>query len=402
MSPGSKIFLADTPLPHTSQRARDQEYSDDIRRSESVTADNDKSILKFISEVKPVIFDGVPTNWPPVEDAIQSFLRAHGISHVLRPGYLKSAGFKMAHNQALYKFLFLCVSKTPSVHAVLSRAPRDDGHAAFCYLSQQCGVRDPAALQLQIQFFTPYDQERPMAAALRLEDLFNSLALAGKPTGEWERVDKLLFFLEDFSKDDCGQVCSRIEDQATQRGMTHAEAVNWIGKRQAILERRAARADIVPRTRPTYAAKISDPALPTNADPPPQQGPMVGVPPVSSPNAQAFIAATQRSNPNDRNRREPCPQTPGLHLHPVARECRAVDCKAPTRSRLCEEHFLQLQSRKAKFIVCAVPQRGSAPTDTQRNTKHAHYVVQDATSERKAWRGVLFKDAEAHAAAIKE
>ena len=235
-----------------------------------------------------------------------------------------------------------------------------------------------------------------MAAALRLEDLYNSLALAGKPTDEWERVDKLLFFLEDFPKDDYGQVCSRIEDQATQRGMTFAEAVSWIGKRQAIIERRAARADIVPRTRPAYAAKIVDPA--SSVEP----GTVAAevVPPAS----QAFIAATQRTNPDDRTRREPCPQTPGLHLHPFARECRAVDCKAPTRSRLCEEHFLQLQSRKAKFLVCAVPPRGGGgPNPTQeRNTKYAHYIVQEATSERKAWRGVLFKDAEAHAAAIKE
>jgi hypothetical protein len=367
-----------------------------------VTVDNDKSILKFITDVKPVLFDGVPTNWPPVENAIQSFLRAHGISHVLRPGYLKAADFRVDHNQALYKFLFMCVAKTPAVYAVLSRAPRDDGHTAFCYLPQQCGVRDPAALQLQIQFFTPHDQERPMAAALRLEDLFNSLALAGKPTDEWERVDKLLFFLEDFPKNDYGQACSRIEDQATQRGMTYSEAVTWIGKRQAMLERRAARIDIVPRTRPTYAAHISDPAQSMNQDPTPQQGTVMVVPPVSPPATQAFIAATQRSNPDDRKRREPCPQTPGLHLHPVARDCRAVDCAATTRSRLCEEHFLQLQSRKAKFLVCAVPQRGSAQHDTQRYTKHAHCLVQNATSERQAWNGVLFKDAEAHAAAIKE
>lgn len=202
VSPGSRIFLTDDPVPHTSQRARDQKHRTDLASGTATSVDNDKSILKFITDAKPVVFDGVPTNWPPVEDAIQSFLRAHGTSHVLRPGHTQPAGFRVNHNQALYKFLFLCVSKTPTVHAVLRRAPMDDGHTGFCYLPQQHGVRDPAALQLQIQFFTPCDQEKPMAAALRLEGLCNSLSLAGKPTGEWERVDKLLFFLEDFPKDD--------------------------------------------------------------------------------------------------------------------------------------------------------------------------------------------------------
>ena len=99
-----------------------------------------------------------------------------------------------------------------------------------------------------------------MAAALRLEDLYNSLSMAGKPTEDWERIDKLLFFLEDFPKGDYGSVCSRIEDQATQRGMAYAEAVSWLGKREMILDRRAARADIVPRSRPTYIMHTANPA----------------------------------------------------------------------------------------------------------------------------------------------
>jgi hypothetical protein len=410
MSPGSRIFITDEPVPHTSQRARDQKYRTDLATVTVTSPDNNKSILKFITDVKPVVFDGVPTNWPPVEDAIQSFLRAHGISHVLKPGYKQSAGFNVNHNQALYKFLFLCVSKTPAVYAVLRRAPMDDGHTGFCYLSQQYGVRDPAALQLQIQFFTPFDQEKPMAAALRLEDLYNSLSMAGKPTDDWERIDKLLFFLEDFPKGDYGSVCSRIEDQATQRGMTYAEAVSWLGKREIILDRRAARADIVPRSRPTYIIHNANPASPpangggsadaaaSSTETPGPPGTQAFIPPAS----QAFIAATQRTNPDDRKRREPCPQTPGLHLHPVARECRAMDCKAPTRSRLCEEHFLQLQARKAKFLVCAVPRRGAGGDNPPPPiTKYAHYVVQAASGDKKEWRGVLFRDAEAHAEIMK-
>ena len=79
-----------------------------------------------------------------------------------------------------------------------------------------------------------------------------------------------------------------------------------------------------------------------------------------------------------------------------------MDCKAPTRSRLCEEHFLQLQARKAKFLVCAVPRRGAGGDNPPPPiTKYAHYVVQAASGDKKEWRGVLFRDAEAHAEIMK-
>ena len=118
-----------------------------------------------------------------------------------------------------------------------------------------------------------------------------------------------------------------------------------------------------------------------------------------TPAIEAFIAATQRDNPKGRRTGEPDPdpQTPGLQLRLVARECRVVGCKAPTRSRLCQEHFLQLQAVKVKFLTCAVPR-----SDGTIETKYAHYHITPAAGSKAEWRGVLFKNEAAHKAAIGE
>ena len=102
----------------------------------------------------------------------------------------------------------------------------DDGHTAHCFLSQKHGVRDPVAITMLVQVFAPHDAEKPLEMALRLEDLYNDLDLAGKPTPEWERVEKLLNFLEGFPQMDYGAVYSRIEDQLTCRGITYREATS--------------------------------------------------------------------------------------------------------------------------------------------------------------------------------
>ena len=317
----------------------------------------------------------------------------------------------MAHNQALYKFLFQCVSKSPSPYAVLKRAPLDDGYTGYCYLSQKYGVRDPAALTLQLQFFRPSDNEQPLEVAIRLDDLYNELGMAGKPTPEWERVEKLLNFLEDFPQQDYGGVYSRIEDQLGCRGITYSEATSWIGRRQNTLEKRAALQDIVPRTRPTYVADIA----PAPAAAGPSEEPDASILAAALLHLQkdqasastvqvevdravaAYIAANHRDSAKGKRTSEPCPQTPGLPLRLVARECRVVGCKAPTRSRLCEEHFLQLQACKVKFLTCAITR-----SDDSVETKYAHYHVTPAAGSKKEWRGILFKNEAAHKTALGE
>ena len=283
----------------------------------------------------------------------------------------------------------------------------DDGHAAHCFLSQKCGVRDPAAITMLVQVFAPHDAEKPLEMALRLEDLYNDLDLAGKSTPEWERVEKLLNFLEGFPQMDYGAVYSRIEDQLTCRGITYREATSWVAKRQSTLEHRAALKDIVPQSRPTYLSNTSNGS--SAADPAPTSVPdnaalatimqLLQAAPAADPTpaVEAFIAATQRDNPKGRRTGEPDPQTPGLQLRLVARECRVVGCKAPTRSRLCQEHFLQLQAVKVKFLTCAITR-----SDDTIETKYAHYHVTPAAGSKAEWRGVLFKNEAAHKAAIGE
>ena len=403
--PSARSFIYDDPTPLNSQSSRNSGYGEAVVSCGHV---NDKAINRFITDVKPVLFDGVPIHWQPVEDCIHSFLRAHGISHVLQKGYLKTKAFRVEHNQALYKFLFQCVSKSPSPYAVLKRAPLDDGHTAHCFLSQKYGVRDPAAITMLLQVFAPYDAEKPLEMALRLEDLYNDLDLAGKPTPEWERVEKLLNFLEGFPQMDYGAVYSRIEDQLTCRGITYREATSWVAKRQSTLEHRAALKDIVPRSRPTYLAGTStgSSAADTAPTPAPDNATLATIMQLltsaparaeQNPAVEAFIAASHRDNPNGRRTGEPDPQTPGLKLRLVARECRVVGCKAPTRSRLCQEHFLQLQAVKVKFLPCEVTR-----SDDTVETKYAHYHITPAAGSKAEWRGVLFKNEAAHKAAIGE
>jgi hypothetical protein len=101
----------------------------------------------------------------------------------------------------------------------------------------------------------------------------------------------------------------------------------------------------------------------------------------------AFLAATHRKGPaGTAPPREPCPQTPGLKLKRVAGECRVDGCKTPSRSRLCNEHALQLSAQKVKFLPCT----------TNGETRCACYVVQPAEGSKPAWQGTLIKDEAAH------
>lgn len=242
-----------------------------------------------------------------------------------------------------------------------------------------------------------------MAAALRLGDLFNELAQADKPMDEWEKVSKLLTFLEAFPSGDFGACASRIEDASNTRGITFEDAVSWIAQRQTILDDRVTLADIVPRTRPIYkaATQTLDTVLPDAAAPMAPGGSSSVAPPVSETPAtdyshdhlvKAFIAATHRKNAEGKTPREKCPQTPGLHLRRVAAECRVDGCVTPSRSRLCEEHALQLVSRKAKFLPCS----------HSGTTRYAVYSEQQAQGSKPAWRGILIRDEEAHRKALGE
>ena len=111
-------------------------------------------------------------------------------------GHLTSPHFDPLHNMALYQFLFKCVKQNVAVFAVLRRAPSGDGHTGYCFLSEQYGMRDFAAIQAYIQFFQPHESELPLAAALRLEGLYDELDWLASPplTGNASR-NSLLFYL---------------------------------------------------------------------------------------------------------------------------------------------------------------------------------------------------------------
>jgi len=387
--PSSRNYMDGQLKPHSSLRPQDVAYHRDFAAPKP-TKDTEKELRKFIAGVDTIHFNGDGSSWPVFEEAVVSFLRAHGISSVLQEGCLASPQFDPLHNMALYQFLFKCVKQNVAVFAVLRRAPSGDGHTGYCFLSEQCGVRDFAAIQAYIQFFQPYESELPLAAALRLEGLYDELDMAGKPTPDWERVEKLLTVLSEFPK--FSGVYERLEEASSTRGITYKEASTAIGKRQTTLDKRTTLANIVPRSRPVY--QMSQQSM-APANPPPQDaGSSSAEVPGSSPAevpappwVSAFLAATHRKGPTGGPPpREPCTQTPGLKLKRVAGECRVDGCKTPSRSRLCNEHALQLSAQKVKFLPCT----------TNGETRYAYYVVQPAEGSKPAWQGMLIKDEAAH------
>ena len=240
-------------------------------------------------------------------------------------------------------------------------------------------MRDSAHLKAQLMFFAPTDNEQPLAAALRLGDLFAALELAEVNTDQYDMVAKVLSFLEDFPASDYGGVCNRIEEASTTRGITFEEAISWISKRQQIIFDRQALREVVPRTRPVYKAAVVDPTTDDNG--------------ITMLSTTANVAVTHRDQPTDQHRpdkrppREPCTQTPGLYLKRESQECRVNDCKTPIRSRLCEEHALQLISKKAKSLPCLTPKY------VGKELKHAYYAVQPAQGSKPEYRGILIRSA---------
>jgi hypothetical protein len=377
--PSSRNYMDGHLKPHSSLRPQDVAHHRDFAAPKPTKA-TEKELRKFIAGVDAIHFNGDGSSWPVFEEAVVSFLRAHGI--VLNEGHLTSPDFDPLHNMALYQFLFKCVKQNVAVFAVLRRAPSGDGHAGCCFLSEQCGMRDFAAIQTCIQFFQPHESELPLAAALRLEGLCDELDLAGKPTPDWERVERLLTVLSEFQN--FTSVYERLEEASSTRGITYKEAATAIGKRQTTLDKRATLANIVPRSRPVHqiTQRTTVPDLPPTQD----TGSSSAEVPVPS-WASAFLAATHRKGPSGGSPpREPCTQTPGLKLKRVAGECRVDGCKTPSRSRLCNEHALQLSAHKVKFLPCTL----------NGETRCAYYVVQPAEGSKPAWQGILIKDEAAH------
>jgi hypothetical protein len=398
MPPRSRRFATDNPTPFSSRRAKDALYHTQNGAGSSdhthVSDKQESAIIKYVTHSKTdASFDGNVRHWPAFEDILLSFLRGHGIAHTIEDGYLLHPSFSMTHNEALYTFLLAAVSKHPTVYAVFRRAPSGDGHTAWCYLSSHYGVRDPSALLAELQFFTPYDSETPFATALRLSTLYADLSQADKPHAEWEMVAKLIDILEHSPQADFGATTSRIEDASNSRGITFDEAMSMIGHRQSILDSRSAVASIVPRTRPVYKAAV----LSNLTEPPPP-------PPSSNTTTQiaelqatvdVFLAGNHRHQPPPKSQappREKCPQTPGLHLRRVAAPCRVDHCSTPTRSRLCEEHALQLISRKAKFHTCT----------TDNVPKYALYGITPADGATPEWRGIVMRDSQTFQASSKQ
>ena len=104
--------------PHSSLRPQDVAYHRDFA-APTPTKDTEKELRKFIAGVDTIHFNGDGSSWPVFEEAVVSFLRAHGISSVLQEGYLTSPQFDPLHNMALYQFLFKCVKQNVAVFAVL-------------------------------------------------------------------------------------------------------------------------------------------------------------------------------------------------------------------------------------------------------------------------------------------
>ena len=376
MAPNARRHTHDDPQPQTSRRHKDSLYQSSSGNI-APSAESDKSIQKFLTSTVPFAYTGDKLLWPAFEESLVTFLRGFGIPHVITPGYPTSAHFNPLHNQALHKYLLSCVRSTPTVLAVFRRAPSGDGYTAYCHLSEHYGMRDAAHLKAQLMFFAPTDNEQPLAVALRLGDLYAALELAEVYTDQYEMVAKVLSFLEDFPSSDYGGVYSRIEEASTTRGITFEEAISWISKRQQILFDRQALQEVVPRTRPVYKSAVVDPTTDDNG----------------TGSTTVNVAATHRDQPTDKHRpdkrspREPCTQTPGLFLKRESQECRVNDCKTPTRSRLCEEHALQLISKKAKSLPC------STPKYVGKELKHAYYAVQPAQGSKPEYRGILIRSA---------
>jgi hypothetical protein len=194
-----------------------------------------------------------------------------------------------------------------------------------------------------------------LATALRLGTLYADLKLAGKPHEVYEMVRKLLDILEADPSNDVRSVLSRIEDATNTRGISYDEATSWIGHRQSILDSRAAVAAIVPRSRPVYKADVqpdiskSDTQAPSSPQSDLTQDELQHM-------VQVYLSTQHRKNPRTDYRksgpgRAPCPQTPGLFLKREAAPCRVDGCSTPSFSRLCEEHALQLVSKKAQSLV---------------------------------------------------
>jgi hypothetical protein len=389
MPPRARRFTDARPQPQTSRRTQDVLYQSTISSSVQATSEKQQSaIIKYVTAVpKEVTFDGSLRNWPAFEDVLLTFLRGHGIAQTINADYNTSADFQPTHNEALYTFLLSAVSKHPTVYAVFRRAPSGDGNSAYCFLSAHYGVRDPSTLMAELQYFTPHDAENPFATALRLGTLYADLSLADKPHHDWEKVAKLLDFLEGCPQADFGAVSSRIEDASNSRGISFDEAVTWLGHRQSTLDSRMAVSAIVPRTRPVYQAAVH------HTDESPQSSP----PAKNSMEQQfqelqksvgVFMAANHRHQPPPKapmTPRENCPQTPGLKLRRIAAPCRVDGCSTPSRSRLCEEHALQLVSKKARSLPCT----------TNAETRFAHYGHTPAAGSKPEWRGILIRDAAA-------
>ena len=418
MSPAARRFHQATPQPHTSVRRMDVAFESSRVRSSTSSEAADTALVKFLTTVKVVSFNGARANWPPFEEGVRTFLRQHGIVGALSPGYL-DADRNPQHNEALHSYISSCVSSTASVYAVFRRAPSGDGHTAHCYLSGRYGILNPVELAAQLFAFTPFDAETPIDLACRLGDLFDQLDDAGKPQQEWEKIAKLLLLLEAYPKDDFGHVASRIEEAAETRGILYTEACAWVSNRVTTLDMRSAYRDIVPRTRPVFKTSVNSASAtpgtispasetPGTISPAPAPVPSEAPPPsMSSSSApdwkvlcaemaalreqsrQVLLAATHRHQPPlvqgeptpRRPPKEKCTQTPGLRLKREAGPCRADGCETPSRSRLCEECNCKLVAKKVKFLPCT----------TEGVTRYAYYVVQAPQGSQPAWRGILMK-----------
>jgi hypothetical protein len=230
------------------------------------------------------------------------------------------------------------------------------------------------------------------ATALRLGTLYANLKLASKSHEEYEMIRKLLDILEAAPSSDFGSVHSRIEDATNTRGISYDEATTWIGHRQSILDSRAAVAAIVPRSRPVYKADVqpdiskSDTSASSSAQSDCTIDELQQM-------VQVYLSTQHRKNPRTDYRksgthppgRPPCPQTPVLFLRREAAPCRVDGCTTPSLSRLCEEHALQLVSKKAQSLVCT----------TSGVQRHAYYAENPAVDNKPAWRGILIRDAAA-------
>ena len=81
----------------------------------------------------------------------------------------------------------------------------------------------------------------------------------------------------------------------------------------------------------------------------------------------------------------PAPRLLVFSLRRVAAPCRVDGYSTSSHSRLCEEHALQLVSKKAQSLVCT----------TQGVQRHAYYAVNPAVGNKPEWRGILIRDAAA-------